>query len=673
MSYSYCSCIKAAYDALLRHLGIDLPRANNNSNAGFGALDANAAGVASSGSGSFENNGNSGTTDDDTASSGAMPPSPLTGSARASSAPEFMRHSSMAGIQSKAEAKHRRSSVGMGSYSGGAASMHHVSEDLDRSDTFVAVAAFPAAAKAAAARHRTSAHNVTNATGGLASSIGSRNSSANLLRSVNSMASMPTSSSPRLAHHHSSLNLGFNGPNRHGSGKSLAGKRSSDSSLNATSGYPPPLKLPMPLPPPQLRERTGAGGNGGGSPMVGSSVVSDPSAQLRLGLKSLQQGKFAAAHGWFRKAADQGDASACFEVARLHDVGLGLQGTPAEIHNNSNFAGSSSSSGRSRRGSNYSVTGGVPQRNLPGAAYWYDAAARLGDGRAMYRLACWHTSGEGVPRNEGIAKVWMAHAAAAGVADAQYADACVKLQHAARLPPRLAEQRRLDALPSLRAASEQGHGPAALELGKLHRAAALVASKAAAAAASAAKSNADEAADSEDADVDGSTTGGVLLLEAGSEDRATALRLFEQAANCSASVDVPAGGDLFALDQDGSSGNGGSGGVNHEDGGEGGGSGAFSDVLPASWNGMGVSEDAAAQCRAEAQYEVARMHRETSARITEASANSSGGAYGDNDFDLVHGGDALMSALESTSLALSWMTQAAEDGHPDAMFDLSFM
>ena len=545
-------------------------------------------------------------------------------------------------------------------------SIGSLSESHDHSDAIVAMAAFPAAAKAAAARHRPSG------TGGNGASSRSSNSSGNnLLRSVNSMASMSMWSSPRLKGLQSSLNLGFGALQRQGSVSSAA------------SGYPPPLKLPMPLPPPLLRERSGTYGGGGSGGSSGgnnnnnsssssSALVSDPSAQLRLGLKSLQQGKFAAAHVWFRQAADQGDAAACFEVARLHDVGLGLQGTPAELRNTFTGGVSSSSSGsggHSRRGSNYSVTEGVPQRNLPGAAYWYDAAARLGDGRAMYRLACWHTSGEGVPRDEAAAKLWMAQAAAAGVADAQYADACATLRQAAQLPPRLAEQRKLEALPSLRAASEQGHGPAALELGKLHRAAALAATKAATKAAAAAAA---QSADGDAANVTSSSAGGVL--EAGSEDRATALQLFEQAANCTASFDATSGGsDMFKLDQGGSNnhgGYGGSGGGTNSENDPGGDSSLVGDALPAGWKVMGVSEDAAAQCRAEAQYEVARMHREASARLTDASVNSGGG--GEN-YDLMHEGDALMSALESTSIALAWMTQAAEDGHPDAMFDLSFM
>ena len=99
------------------------------------------------------------------------------------------------------------------------------------------------------------------------------------------------------------------------------------------------LRTEPPLTPPRpdsgdYSGRTAAGGGGGsggggGGDGGGGGMVSDPGAMVRLGRKALRQRRFSQALSWFHKAAVLGDVGAMVEVARLHDKGLGLEVTSA--------------------------------------------------------------------------------------------------------------------------------------------------------------------------------------------------------------------------------------------------------------------------------------------------------------------------------------------------------
>jgi hypothetical protein len=110
-------------------------------------------------------------------------------------------------------------------------------------------------------------------------------------------------------------------------------------------------------------------------------MMTDASAQVRLGHKSLKQRRYGTALEWFSLAASQGNAEGQYEVARMMDRGLGLE---------------------------------TDGRDLVGAVSWYDAAARGGEARAMFKLAMLFRDGEGVDKDLELSEQWMKLAAESG-------------------------------------------------------------------------------------------------------------------------------------------------------------------------------------------------------------------------------------------------------------------
>jgi uncharacterized protein len=87
---------------------------------------------------------------------------------------------------------------------------------------------------------------------------------------------------------------------------------------------------------------------------------------------------------WFRKAAEQGDAGAQFQLAAMYCTGQGVV------------------------------------RNLEEAVKWYRRAAEQGDRYAQYNLAVMLLKGQGAPQDEAAAFYWCSAAAEQGLAEAEF-------------------------------------------------------------------------------------------------------------------------------------------------------------------------------------------------------------------------------------------------------------
>ena len=106
---------------------------------------------------------------------------------------------------------------------------------------------------------------------------------------------------------------------------------------------------------------------------------------------------------WYRKAAEQGHASAQFNLGNMYANGRG-----------------------------------VPQDRQQALA-WYRKAAEQGDASAQYNLGLMYANGEGVPPNYSLAYTWISVAIARGIQN-QSGAIDVRNALAAELsPPQLAE------------------------------------------------------------------------------------------------------------------------------------------------------------------------------------------------------------------------------------------
>lgn len=114
------------------------------------------------------------------------------------------------------------------------------------------------------------------------------------------------------------------------------------------------------------------------------SAVSVSYAGVNEGFEAYKKGNYALALKEFKKAAEQGDASA--------QVGLGVM-----YHNGQ----------------------GVPQDDAQ-AVVWYKKAAEQGHASAQFNLGVMYGKGEGVPQDDSQAVVWYKKAAEQGDAIAQY-------------------------------------------------------------------------------------------------------------------------------------------------------------------------------------------------------------------------------------------------------------
>ena len=117
--------------------------------------------------------------------------------------------------------------------------------------------------------------------------------------------------------------------------------------------------------------------------LFGSAGLSQ-GADFQKGLTAAQSGDFATALREWAPLAEQGRASAQFNLGQLYRGGQG-----------------------------------VPQ-DYKAAVKWFTLAAKQGEARAQYNLGVTYEKGNGVPRNYKTAVKWYRLAAEQGYADAQY-------------------------------------------------------------------------------------------------------------------------------------------------------------------------------------------------------------------------------------------------------------
>ncbi len=129
---------------------------------------------------------------------------------------------------------------------------------------------------------------------------------------------------------------------------------------------------------------------------------------------------YAQALTWYRKAADQGDARAQNGLGDLYFDGNGVpQDYAAALTWYRKSADQGHASGEYNLGAMYENGQGVTQDDAE-ALKWYRLAADQGHGRAQVELGTIYENGQGAPQDYGEALKWFQKAADQGLATAQY-------------------------------------------------------------------------------------------------------------------------------------------------------------------------------------------------------------------------------------------------------------
>jgi|CXWL01.1.fsa_nt_gi TPR repeat protein len=150
----------------------------------------------------------------------------------------------------------------------------------------------------------------------------------------------------------------------------------------------------------------------------------DAGAQVKLGyIYDFGQGvpqDYAAARGWYQKAAAQGIAAAQFKLGFLYAEG---QGVPQDYAQAAKWYQKAAAQGEAivqfSLGALYAEGKGVPQ-DYAQAAKWYEKAAAQGYANAQIYLGMAYYKGEGVPQDYAQAAKWFQKAAPQGHVAVQY-------------------------------------------------------------------------------------------------------------------------------------------------------------------------------------------------------------------------------------------------------------
>ena len=122
---------------------------------------------------------------------------------------------------------------------------------------------------------------------------------------------------------------------------------------------------------------------------------------------------------WYRKAAEQGDASAQYNLGLRYHNG---EGVPEDDRQAAFWfrqaAEQGNDSAQYNLGLMYDNGEGVPEDDRQ-AAFWYRKAAEQGNDNAQYNLGLMYDNGEGVPEDDRQAAFWYRKAAEQGNASAQ--------------------------------------------------------------------------------------------------------------------------------------------------------------------------------------------------------------------------------------------------------------
>ncbi len=136
-------------------------------------------------------------------------------------------------------------------------------------------------------------------------------------------------------------------------------------------------------------------------------------------LAAAQRGDYRTAFTGFKKLAEQGNASAQYNLGLMYDQG---QGVPKDEQQAVVWFRKAAEQGDAHAQHNLGVmyaTGRGVSKDEKQAVVWYRKAAEKGDAGAQFLLATMYGNGQGVPKDEQQAVVWLRKAAEQGNAGAQ--------------------------------------------------------------------------------------------------------------------------------------------------------------------------------------------------------------------------------------------------------------
>jgi TPR repeat protein len=123
---------------------------------------------------------------------------------------------------------------------------------------------------------------------------------------------------------------------------------------------------------------------------------------------------------WYRKAAEQGDADAQFNLGNMYTQGDGVPKDLAEaVKWYQKAAEQGSAKAQFNLGLRHAFGEGVPKDSAE-AVKWYRKAAEQGDAKAQFNLGCMYGNGDGVPKDLAETVKWYRRAAEQGFASAQF-------------------------------------------------------------------------------------------------------------------------------------------------------------------------------------------------------------------------------------------------------------
>ena len=142
-------------------------------------------------------------------------------------------------------------------------------------------------------------------------------------------------------------------------------------------------------------------------------------AGLEEGAAAYRQADYATAAREFRALADEGNADAQNELARLYRKGQGVpQDYTEAVHLYNMAAQQGNSTAQNNLGMMYRKGLGVRQDDTT-ARMWFSYAAKQGNNSAKYNIGVMYKNGLGVPQDYTEAVKWYRMAAEQGVAKAQ--------------------------------------------------------------------------------------------------------------------------------------------------------------------------------------------------------------------------------------------------------------
>lgn len=159
------------------------------------------------------------------------------------------------------------------------------------------------------------------------------------------------------------------------------------------------------------------------------------------GLAATERGDYAQARQLLQQAADQGDAKAQFNLARLYSQG---RGGPADNAKAAAWYRRAAESGNPGAQFNLGLMfhngQGLPRSDAQ-ALHWWLAAANQGYASAQSQLGTAYAKGQGAPKDTTKAALWFRKAAEQGDADSAFNLALIYLDAARKPDPRLPQAR----------------------------------------------------------------------------------------------------------------------------------------------------------------------------------------------------------------------------------------